>query len=76
VDIHIYCFYEERAVVGVGVVVPEQEAVLPMYASHVIAENHMSMTRFSAGNDDGYQKVLGVVLVVVELIEETPGNGL
>jgi hypothetical protein len=65
VDIHIYCFYEERAVVGVGVVVPEQEAVLPMYASQVIA-----------GNDDGYQKVLGVVLDVVELIEETPGNGL
>lgn len=69
VSIKIYCFFEEKAVVGVGVIVPEHSAVLSQYPNQSIAANHMDMTKFSGRNDEGYQRVLGRLQDIMELIE-------
>lgn len=60
-NIKIYCFFEEKAVVGVGMIVSKQSAVLSQYSNQSIAANHMNMTKFSGRNDEGYQKVLNRV---------------
>jgi len=71
VDIGIYCFFEEKAVVGVGIIVSEQSAVLNQYPNQSIAANHMDMTKFSGRNDVGYQSVLSRVHDYVELMNST-----
>ena len=67
--IYIYCFYEGKAVPGVGFIVPEHSAVLSQYSSQSIGANHMDMTKFGGKNDDGYQKVLNRVRDNLEQIE-------
>lgn len=69
VNIEIYCFFEEKAVVGVGVIVPEYSATLSQYSNQSIAANHMDMTRFSGMKDEGYQKVLNMVEDIIEVME-------
>ena len=66
--IEIYCFFEEKAVGGVGLIVPEQSATLAQYPNQSIAANHMDMTKFVGKNDDGYQKVLNRVRDILESI--------
>jgi hypothetical protein len=68
VNIRIYCFFEEKPVVGVGIIVSEQSAVLSGYPNRSIAANHIDMTRFSGKNDIGYQRVLSRVHDYVELM--------
>ena len=70
----IYCFFEEKDVIGVGIIVPEQSAVLSQYPNQSIAANHMDMTKFSGRNDEGYQKVLSRVHDYVESINSTPAT--
>ncbi|KFY69329.1 hypothetical protein V496_00331 [Pseudogymnoascus sp. VKM F-4515 (FW-2607)] len=69
VNIEIYCFFEEKAVVGVGVIVPEYSATLSQYPNQSIAANHMDMTRFSGMKDEGYQKVLSRIQDTIEVME-------
>jgi hypothetical protein len=69
VDIGIYCFFEEKAVVGVGTIVSEQSAVLSQYPNQSIAANHMDMTKFSGRDDEGYQKVLSRVHDYMDLMD-------
>lgn len=76
VDISIYCFFEEKPVVGVGTIVPEQSAVLNQYPNQSIGANHMDMTKFSARNDVGYQRVLNRVHDIVELMTSAPATGI
>ncbi|OBT58021.1 hypothetical protein VE04_02531 [Pseudogymnoascus sp. 24MN13] len=78
VNIEIYCFFEEKAVVGVGVIVPEYSATLSQYPNQSIAANHMDMTRFSGTKDEGYQKVLSRVQDTIEMMEpsEIPSDDL
>lgn len=71
VNIEIYCFFEEKAVVGVGLIVPEHSAALNQFPNQSIAANHMDMTKFIGKNDDGYQKVLSRVRDNLELIESS-----
>ncbi|KAF8857418.1 hypothetical protein BDZ45DRAFT_551002, partial [Acephala macrosclerotiorum] len=54
VSISVYCFFEEKAVVGLGIIVSEQSAVLHGYSNQAIPANHMNMTKFSGRNDAGY----------------------
>lgn len=72
INISIYCFFEEKAVTGVGVIVSEQSAVLSQYPNQSIAANHMDMTKFSGRNDAGYQRVLGRVYDSIESVNSTP----
>jgi hypothetical protein len=72
VGIRIYCFFEEKPVVGVGIIVSEQSAVLSQHPNQSIAANHMDMTKFSGRNDVGYQRVLSRVQDYVELKNSTP----
>lgn len=62
----IYCFFEEKPVIGVGKIVDEHSAALSQYPNQSIAANHMDMTKFSGRNDDGYQKVLGRLGDIIE----------
>jgi pimeloyl-ACP methyl ester carboxylesterase len=73
-NISIYCFFEEKPVVGVGVIVPEQSAVLNQYPNQSIGANHMDMTKFSGRNDVGYQRVLNRVHDLVELMTSAPAS--
>ena len=67
VSIKIYCFFEEKPVVGIGTIVPQESAVLNQYPNQSIGANHMDMTRFSGRNDAGYQRILNRVRDIVEL---------
>ncbi|OBT81773.1 hypothetical protein VE02_09662 [Pseudogymnoascus sp. 03VT05] len=69
VNIEIYCFFEEKAVVGVGVIVPESSATLSQYPNQSTAANHMDMMRFSGAKDEGYQKVLSRLQDTIEMME-------
>jgi hypothetical protein len=69
VSIGVYCFFEEKAVVGVGTIVTQQSAVLNQFPCQSIAANHMDMTKFSGKNDDGYQRVLGRVRDFTDLMK-------
>lgn len=75
VYINIYCFFEEKAVAGVGIIVPEQSAVLSQYPNQSIAANHMDMTKFRGRNDDGYQKVLSRILDYMDLMNSLAVDG-
>ncbi|KFX87806.1 hypothetical protein V490_08006 [Pseudogymnoascus sp. VKM F-3557] len=68
-NLNIFCFFEEKAVVGLGVIVPERSATLSQYSNQSIAANHMDMTKFSGPNDDGYQSVLGQMHNMIEDIK-------
>jgi hypothetical protein len=71
IDIEMYCFFEEKDVVGVGVIVPEQSATLSQYPNQSIFANHMDMTKFTGMNDEGYQKVLSTVQDNIEVMESS-----
>jgi pimeloyl-ACP methyl ester carboxylesterase len=70
-SLEIFCFFEEKAVVGVGVIVPERSATISQYSNQSIAANHMDMTKFSGPNDDGYQSVLGQMHNMIEEIKSS-----
>ncbi|TVY82815.1 Protein SERAC1 [Lachnellula suecica] len=61
VNILIHCFFEEKAVRGVGVIVPDYSATLAQYANQGIAADHINMVKFTGKNDEGYQKVSKLV---------------
>jgi pimeloyl-ACP methyl ester carboxylesterase len=71
VKIEVYCFFEERDVVGIGIIVPEHSATLSQYPNQSIAANHMDMTKFSSKNDQGYQRVLSRVQDIIETMESS-----
>jgi hypothetical protein len=75
VHIRIYCFFEEKPVLGVGVIVSEQSAVLNQYPNQSIDANHMDMTKFSGKNDVGYRRVMNRVRDLVELMNSTLATG-
>lgn len=74
VQLEIYCFFEEKAVAGVGVIVPEFSAVLGQYPNQSIGANHMDMTKFSGKVDSGYQMVLGRLYDNIEWIDSLVPN--
>ncbi|KAI1196141.1 hypothetical protein F5X97DRAFT_223653 [Nemania serpens] len=53
------CFYEEMPVVGVGLIVPQDSAIIPGYVPIGIHANHMDMTKFAALDDPGFIAVSG-----------------
>ncbi|KAK4164409.1 hypothetical protein QBC43DRAFT_262507 [Cladorrhinum sp. PSN259] len=57
--IEITCFYEELPLLGVGLVVPQDSAILPGYIPIGIHGNHMDMTRFVSTDDPGFMAVCG-----------------
>ncbi|EPE34666.1 alpha/beta-Hydrolase [Glarea lozoyensis ATCC 20868] len=69
VNIYIYCFFEDKASVGVGKIVPESSAVLGQFQNQSINANHSDMVKFSGEYDGGYQSVLSRVLDIVEYID-------
>lgn len=52
--IEISCFYEELPLPAVGLVVPQDLAILPGYIPIGIRGNHMEMTRFVGVDDPGF----------------------
>ncbi|RYP49165.1 hypothetical protein DL769_011116 [Monosporascus sp. CRB-8-3] len=57
--VEISCFYEELALPGVGLVVPQDSAILPGYIPIGIRRNHMDMTKFTSIDDPGFVAVCG-----------------
>ncbi|CAG8067352.1 unnamed protein product, partial [Penicillium nalgiovense] len=57
--IQITCFYEELPLPGVGLVVPQDSAILPGYIPIGIHGNHMDMTKFADSTDPGFLAVCG-----------------
>ncbi|KAK4101838.1 hypothetical protein N658DRAFT_39535 [Parathielavia hyrcaniae] len=57
--IEISCFYEELPLRGVGLVVPQDSAILPSYIPIGIHSNHMDMTKFTSTHDPGFVAVSG-----------------
>ncbi|KAJ6143763.1 hypothetical protein N7471_003216 [Penicillium samsonianum] len=57
--IEITCFYEEMPLPGVGLVVPQDSAILPGYIPIGIHGNHMDMTKFAGSTDPGLLAVCG-----------------
>ncbi|CZR60693.1 uncharacterized protein PAC_10589 [Phialocephala subalpina] len=72
INISIYCFFEEKPIVGVGIIVSEQSAVLNQYPNQSIGANHMDMTKFSGRNDVGYQRVLNRLRDLMESMKSNP----
>lgn len=71
VNIEIYCFFEEKIVNGVGLIVPEHSAALSQYSNQSINANHSDMTKFSGRTDAGYQRVLSRVKDNIEVIQSS-----
>ncbi|KAH8891923.1 hypothetical protein GQ53DRAFT_746397 [Thozetella sp. PMI_491] len=57
--IKISCFYEELALPVVGLVVPQDSAILPGYIPIGIHGNHMEITKFVGIDDPGFLAVSG-----------------
>ncbi|KAJ5253144.1 hypothetical protein N7489_003554 [Penicillium chrysogenum] len=57
--IEVTCFYEELPVLGVGLIVPQDSAILPGYIPIGIHSNHMDMTKFISSEDPGFVAVCG-----------------
>ncbi|KAK3897175.1 sesB-related regulatory [Staphylotrichum tortipilum] len=57
--IEISCFYEELPLLGVGLVVPQDSAILPGYIPIGIHSNHTDMTKFTSTDDPGFVAVCG-----------------
>ncbi|OKO90002.1 hypothetical protein PENSUB_13543 [Penicillium subrubescens] len=57
--IEVTCFYEELPVLGFGLVVPQDSAILPGYIPIGIHSNHMDMTKFANVDDPGFVAVCG-----------------
>ncbi|KAL5585689.1 hypothetical protein FOVSG1_013381 [Fusarium oxysporum f. sp. vasinfectum] len=55
--IEITCFYEELPLPGIGLIVPQDSAVLPGYIPISIPGNHMEMTKFLDTDDPGFLAV-------------------
>ncbi|KAK8010353.1 hypothetical protein PG990_009318 [Apiospora arundinis] len=53
----ITCFYEELPVLGVGLIVPQDSAILPGCIPIGIRANHIDMTKFAAVDDAGFVAV-------------------
>ncbi|KFY18040.1 hypothetical protein V492_00187 [Pseudogymnoascus sp. VKM F-4246] len=69
VNIEIYCFFEEKIVNGVGLIVPEHSAALSQYSNQSINANHSDMTKFTGRIDAGYQRVLSRVKDNIEVMK-------
>ncbi|KFY39182.1 hypothetical protein V495_06100 [Pseudogymnoascus sp. VKM F-4514 (FW-929)] len=74
VNIKIYCFFEEKEVVNVGLIVSQESATLSQYPNQSIAANHMDMTKFSGRKDMGYQKVLSRLQNNIEVIKSSSAS--
>ncbi|KAH6957547.1 ankyrin repeat-containing domain protein [Ilyonectria sp. MPI-CAGE-AT-0026] len=57
--IEISCFYEQLPLPAVGLVVPQDSAVLPGYIPIGIRGNHIDMTKFASVDDPGFGAVYG-----------------
>ncbi|QMW46615.1 hypothetical protein G4B11_010070 [Aspergillus flavus] len=57
--IEVTCFYEMLPVLGVGLVVPQDSAILPGYGHIGIRSNHMDMTKFASVDDPGFKLICG-----------------
>ncbi|KAB8218529.1 hypothetical protein BDV33DRAFT_192643 [Aspergillus novoparasiticus] len=57
--IEVTCFYEMLPVLGVGLVVPQDSAILPGYGQIGIRSNHMDMTKFASVDDPGFELICG-----------------
>ncbi|RMJ25211.1 hypothetical protein PHISP_03917 [Aspergillus sp. HF37] len=69
--IEVTCFYEELPVVGVGLVVPQDSAILPGYTPIRIHSNHMDMPKFANSDDPGFVALCGELR---RWIKETKAN--
>ncbi|KAH8900458.1 hypothetical protein GQ53DRAFT_128407 [Thozetella sp. PMI_491] len=57
--VEIACFYEELPHPGVGLVVPQESAIIPGYRSRGIHSNHADMGKFESVEDDGFKAICG-----------------
>jgi protein SERAC1 len=56
------CFFEERELPGIGMVVAKDSAKIAGYPFYPIPANHMDMARFTTRDDAGYRRVLGELI--------------
>ncbi|KAF0329485.1 hypothetical protein GQ607_003434 [Colletotrichum asianum] len=59
IDIEITCFFEELPLVGIGLVVPQDSAIIPGKGCLGIHGNHRSMAKFTGPDDPGFVDVRG-----------------
>ncbi|KAI0476806.1 hypothetical protein F4859DRAFT_514138 [Xylaria cf. heliscus] len=69
--INISCFYEQLPLQGVGLVVPQNSAIIPGYIPIGIHGNHMDMCRFKTVDDPGFVSVHGVLRRWIKEINTT-----
>lgn len=70
--IEITCFYEEMPLPGIGLVVPQDSAILPGYIPIGIHGSHMDMTKFAGSTDPGFLAVCGEMRRWIKDLK--PGN--
>ncbi|KAL8348370.1 hypothetical protein RB598_001598 [Gaeumannomyces tritici] len=58
-EFKLTCFFEEKEVVGCGMVVSKDSAKISGYPQLPIPANHMDMARFESANATGYRRILG-----------------
>lgn len=54
----ISCFFEEYPIIGIGMIVSKDSAVLEGYEQGSIATNHRNMVKFATEEDNGFERVL------------------
>ncbi|KAI9838418.1 MAG: hypothetical protein M1837_002501 [Sclerophora amabilis] len=67
--IHIFCFYEEIGVLGIGQIVPMYSAVLSRYGNKSIHADHVGMTKFESAQSQGFQDVSGRLWLWVDMVK-------
>ncbi|KAL4744666.1 WD40-repeat-containing domain protein [Aspergillus terricola var. indicus] len=60
--IEVICFFEELPLSVVGQIVSKESATLEGYNAISIHANHRDMVRFSSANDNGFKRLLGVLV--------------
>ncbi|KAF6834218.1 hypothetical protein CMUS01_06243 [Colletotrichum musicola] len=55
--VEITCFYEELLTSTVGIIVPQESAMLPGYRSIGIRSNHQDMTKFASPEEAGFMAI-------------------
>ena len=57
--LEVTCFFEERPLPIVGIVVSKESATLEGYNSITIHADHMDMARFASAEDNGFKRFVG-----------------
>jgi protein SERAC1 len=70
----VACFFEELPLLGVGKVVSKESATLEGYSVSIHA-NHSDMVRFASAEENGFRRLLGVLVSWTSQVALRPDEG-